>query len=127
MIRSRPLLRVTLLTVSAVLMAWNAAGQIIVPDRLQGGARMDALVTPADQGVLAFDTVRTLPAEAGGRDTWWHRHALFSDGAVQVAMDPVVDYARDWRRNGSATEDAEPESGFRNLSLIHISEPTRPY
>ena len=61
---TRPILRVPLLTVFAVLMAWNAAGQIIVPDRLQGGERMTALVTPADQGVLAFDTVRTLPAEA---------------------------------------------------------------
>ena len=39
---TRPVLRVTLLTVFAVLMAWNAAGQIIVPDRLQGGERMAA-------------------------------------------------------------------------------------
>ncbi|MGB1573522.1 MAG: hypothetical protein ACPG85_04530, partial [Flavobacteriales bacterium] len=117
----RPLLRVTLLTVSAVLMTWSAAGQIIVPDRLQGGDRMDVLVTPADQGVLAFDSVRTLPAEAGGRDTWWHRHALFSDGAIQLAMDPVVDYARDWRRSGTAAADAEPESGFRNIRGVRYS------
>jgi len=118
---TRPLLRVTLLTVSAVLTAWNAAGQIIVPDRLQGGTRMGALVTPADQGVLAFDSVRTLPAEFGGRDTWWHRHALFADGAVRIAMDPVVDYARDWRQSGTAAADAEPESGFRNIRGVRYS------
>ena len=117
----RPLLRVSLLTVSTALVTWNAAGQIIVPDRLQGGARMDVLVTPADQGVLAFDSVRTLPAEAGGRDTWWHRHALFSDGAIQLAMDPVVDYARDWRRSSTAAADAEPKSGFRNIRGVRYS------
>ena len=78
-------------------------------------------MTPADQCVLTFDTVRTLPTESSGRDTWWHRHALFADGAVQVAMDPVIDYALDWRRGGMAGEAANPESGFRNIRGVRYS------
>lgn len=92
-----------------------AAGQIIVPDRLPSGDRMHVLTTSADRGTLAYDTVRTLPAEDGGRDSWWHRHALFTDGPVQVAMDPVVEYTRQWRRLGGADTDAPAESGFRNI------------
>lgn len=91
------------------------AGQIIVPDRLPGGQRMTVLTTSADRGTLAFDTVRTLPAKDGGRDTWWHRHALFTDGPVRVAMDPVVEYARQWRRLNGTDQEAPAESGFRNI------------
>jgi len=90
-------------------------GQIIVPDRLPSGQRGTVLTTSADRGTLAYDTVRTLPAEDGGRDSWWHRHALFTDGPVQVAMDPVVEYARQWRRLSGADNDAPAESGFRNI------------
>ena len=121
MTRGRLILRITVLAVFAVLVVGHVAGQIIVPDRLQGGTRMGALVTPADQCVLTFDTVRTLPTESSGRDTWWHRHALFADGAVQVAMDPVIDYALDWRRGGMAGEAANPESGFRNIRGVRYS------
>ena len=121
MTRGRLFLRITVLAVFAVLVMGHVAGQIIVPDRLQGGTRMGALVNPADQGVLTFDTVRTLPTESSGRDTWWHRHALFADGAVQVAMDPVIDYALDWRRGGMAGEAANPESGFRNIRGVRYS------
>ena len=95
--------------------ALPAAGQIIVPDRMPSGDRMPVLTTSADRGTLAYDTVRTLPAEDGGRDTWWHRHALFTDGPVRMAMDPVVEYARQWRRLNGADNDAPTESGFRNI------------
>ena len=52
MTRGRLILRMTVLAVFAVLVVGHVAGQIIVPDRLQGGTRMGALVTPADQCVL---------------------------------------------------------------------------
>ena len=105
MTRGRLILRITVLAVFAVLVVGHVAGQIIVPDRLQGGTRMGALVTPADQGVLTFDTVRTLPTESSGRDTWWHRHALF----------PVLRRDRVgrelWLRIGLALESPEHPAG----------------
>lgn len=105
------------LVLGAILLgaALPAAGQIIVPDRLPSGDRMPVLTTSADRGTLAYDTVRTLPTEDGGRDTWWHRHALFTDGPVRMAMDPVVEYARQWRRLNGTDNDAPTESGFRNI------------
>ena len=105
------------LVLGAILLgsATPAAGQILVPDRLPNGQRMSVLTTSADRGTLAYDTVRTLPIEDGGRDTWWHRHALFTDGPVRVAMDPVVEYAREWRRLDGADNDSPAESGFRNI------------
>lgn len=93
----------------------QTAGQIIVPDRLPNGERMPVLTTSADRGTLLYDTVRTLPADQGGRDSWWHRHALFTDGPVRVAMDPVVEYVRQWRRPNGADNDTPSESGFRNI------------
>lgn len=80
------------------------------------GARSPLIVTGQEWGSLPLDTVRTLPVEAGGRDTWWHRHALFTEGAVQVALDPVLDWAQErrWSRpEGASTPLAE--SGFRNI------------
>ena len=74
------------------------SAQIAVPDRLPDGRRMTAFTTPAEFGHLPFDSLRTLPPSQGGRDTWWHRHALFSDGALQLALDPIVDISLDRRR-----------------------------
>ena len=42
MTRGRLILRITVLAVFAVLVVGHVAGQIIVPDRLQGGTRMGA-------------------------------------------------------------------------------------
>ena len=77
------------------------SAQIAVPDRLPDGRRMTAFTTPAEFGHLPFDSLRTLPPSQGGRDTWWHRHALFSDGALQLALDPIVDISLDRRRLNS--------------------------
>ena len=120
--RQIPFLAVFLLALTVWLQS-EASGQIIVPDRLQGGGRMGALVTPADQGVLPFDSVPTLPSDWSSPDNWWHRHALFMDGAVRLAMDPVVDYARDVRRFRSTgpSEEVVTESGFRNIRGVRYS------
>ena len=81
------------MALAAFLLGWTAQAQIIVPDRLPQRAACPCLTTSAERGTLPYDTVRTLPTEDGGRDTWWHRHALFTDGRVRMAMDPVVEYA----------------------------------
>lgn len=84
---------------------------------------MEALITPADWGTLPYDSLRTLPPEEGGRDTWWHRHALFLDGPVQVTMDPVLDVSRDARRSMGGEENPMPstEFGYRNIRGVRYS------
>ena len=93
-------------------------GQIIIPDRLPSGERMSTLTTPADKGVLAYDTLHTLPAEEGGRDSWWHRHALFLDGPVQLALDPIVDLSLDRRKSGTEEQWSE---GYRNVRGVRYA------
>ncbi|MBB00309.1 MAG: hypothetical protein CMN34_05210 [Saprospirales bacterium] len=108
--------------IGAVL--WNAeiaSGQIVVPGRLPNGQRMPVLTTMTDLGVLTHDSIRSLSPEEGGRDTWWHRHALFADGPVQVVMDPIVDYARQWRRVGVSNGNEETASGFQNIRGVRYS------
>ena len=96
------------------------SAQIAVPDRLPDGRRMTAFTTPAEFGHLPFDSLRTLPPSQGGRDTWWHRHALFSDGALQLALDPIVDISLDRRRLN--TGGADPiQQGFRNIRGVRYS------
>ena len=99
------------------------SAQIIVPDRLPDGRRMEPLTTPADWGTLAYDSLRALPPEEGGRDTWWHRHALFVDGPVQVTMDPVLDVSRDARRTIVGEENPTPETafGYRNVRGVRYT------
>ena len=94
--------------------------QIVVPDRLPNGSRMTAFTTPAEFGALAFDTLRTLPQTLGGRDTWWHRHAVFSDGTIQVALDPVLDISRDYRQRMSEVP-SESQQGFRNVRGVRYA------
>lgn len=96
-------------------------GQIIVPDRLPDGSRMEAFTTSAEWGTFAFDSLRTLPEEQGGRDTWWHRHALFMDGPIRVAMDPVLDVSQDALRRINGQDDAISESGHRNVRGVRYS------
>jgi len=98
-----------------------AAAQIVVPDRLPDGRRMLALTTPAEWGTLAYDSLRTLPTDEGGRDTWWHRHALFLDGPVQVAMDPVLDVSSDRRMRQDGEEGPITEYGHRNVRGVRYS------
>lgn len=93
-------------------------GQITVPDRLPSGQRMPTLTTPADKGVLAYDTLRTLPLEEGGRESWWHRHALFMDGPVRLALDPVIDLSLDRRKSGDETLWTE---GYRNVRGVRYA------
>ena len=96
------------------------SAQIAVPDRLPDGRRMTAFTTPAEFGHLPFDSLRTLPPSQGGRDTWWHRHALFSDGALQLALDPIVDISLDRRRlNTGGTNPIQ--QGFRNIRGVRYS------
>ena len=108
--------------IGAVL--WNtgtASCQITVPDRLPNGHRMPVLTTMAESGRLTHDSIRTLPSGDGGRDTWWHRHALFAEGPVQVTMDPVVDYAKQGRQTGASGAPAKRESGFQNIRGVRYS------
>ena len=94
--------------------------QIIVPDRLPDGRRMPVLTTPADRGTLSFDSIRTLPEDEGGRDSWWHRHALHLDGPVKVALDPVVDLAREARSMQTATGQTW-QYGHRNVRGVRYA------
>ena len=79
--------------------------QIIVPDRLQGGARMDVLTTPADQGVLAFDTVRTLPEDQRAAATPGGI-AMRSCSKTARSRSPWIPWSTtpdlQWRRSGTA-------------------------
>jgi len=112
----------TIVLVAAIIGAFGAmTGQVIIPDRLPNGKRMPVMTTMADLGVLVHDSVRTFPVDQGGKDTWWHRHALFADGPVRVAMDPVVDFAREWRRTGGSEAENPTESGFRNIRGVRYS------
>lgn len=121
MTRSAHLLLLFLAGASGLLHA-----QIIVPDRLPNGERMPAVTTPAERGILPYDTLRTLPAAEGGRESWWHRHAVFSDGPVRLALDPVMDIATERRRTRSASE-SDPSapwtsaSGFRNVRGVRYA------
>ena len=96
------------------------SAQIVVPDRLPNGNRMSAVTTPAEFGVLPFDTLRTLPENQGGRDTWWHRHAVFTDGAIQMALDPVLVLSMDRLLRDSEDPNDSP-SGFRNIRGVRYS------
>ena len=118
--RCRPLRNLSI--IGAII--WNTGtttGQIIVPDRLPDGRRMQVLTTMAESGVLTHDSLRTLPVNEGGRDTWWHRHALFAESPVQVAMDPLVDYARHWRKNRGPGASTTATSGFQNIRGVRYS------
>ena len=110
--------KAALVSLFTVLGSGLLHGQITVPDRLPNGERMPVLTTPADKGVLAYDTLRTLPVEEGGRDSWWHRHALFMDGPVQLALDPVVDLSLDRRKSGDETMWQE---GYRNVRGVRYA------
>ena len=103
-----------------LICALTSQGQITIPDRLPNGLRMPTLATPADAGILPYDTLRTLPEAEGGRDTWWHRHALYMDGPVEVAMDPVVEIARDFRQV-EATGGPLSEQGHRNIRGVRYA------
>lgn len=110
----------TALCFSLCVLSPPAAAQIKVPDRLPNGQRMSGLTTPAEVGILPFDTLRTLPPAEGGRDTWWHRHAVFSDGPIQLALDPVLDIAMD-RQRSADDESSIPRQGFRNIRGVRYS------
>lgn len=116
MIRTQQILPAVLLIGAAPFLH----AQIIVPDRLPDGRRMGVVHSPADFGTLRFDTVRTLPEEEGGRNTWWHRHAVYSDGPLQLALDPVLDISSDHRRTSEGAGSTGADSwtsnkGFRNV------------
>ena len=113
-----PFLHLLVLTTGLTL-ATQGPAQITVPDRLPNGQRAPAFVTPAERGTLPFDSVRTLPTEQGGRDTWWHRHALFTDGNVRLALDPVVDLSQDRRRVGGDTPSVQ--RGHRNVRGVRYA------
>lgn len=104
-----------------MLAALQATGQITVPDRLPDGRRMPPLVTPADWGTLAMDSLQALPTAMGGRDTWWHRHALFLDGPVQVAMDPVLAISSEHRRTQLEGGDLRLDRGHRNIRGVRYA------
>jgi hypothetical protein len=95
--------------------------QIQVPDRLTNGKRMPALTTPSDWGKLPFDTLRTLPSNPEGTGTWWHRHALFTDGPIQLTLDPVVDVTLDRRRSLSEQGATAWEKGHRNVRGVRYA------
>ena len=95
--------------------------QIVVPDRLPDGRRMSTVVTPADKGTLAYDSLRTLPPEEGGRDTWWHRHALHMEGPISVTLDPLVSISRDMRSTTAADGISAWEQGHRNIRGVRYS------
>ena len=109
------------LALAAFLLGWTAQAQIIVPDRLPDGGRQPVLTTPAERGTLPFDTVRTLPEDHGGRDTWWHRHALFEDGRVQLALDPLVDLRTDLQYRPNVDGGETVLRGHRNLRGVRYA------
>ena len=111
----------TYLVLSLLGLGAQAMGQIAVPDRLANGNRMTALVTPADRGSLAYDSIPALPLTAGGKQTWWHRHGLFMDGPVQLTLDPVVDVSLDRRRTRLENGSPEVEKGHRNVRGVRYS------
>ena len=118
--RATPLrcLRLLLCGVGLAL-GWTGSAQIIVPDRLPSGQRASTFITSAERGTLPFDTLRTLPEGQGGRATWWHRHALFMDGNVRLALDPVVDLSRDRHRPGG--DNTTVNSGHRNVRGVRYA------
>ena len=99
----------------------SAEAQITVPDRLPDGRRQPVLTTPAERGTLPFDTVRTLPGDHGGHDTWWHRHALFEDGPVRLALDPALEMAREWRHRPGLDGGETLQAGHRNVRGVRYA------
>ena len=109
------------LALIGALLATASRAQITVPDRLPGGQRQTVLTTPAERGTLPFDTLRTLPSDFGGRDSWWHRHALFESGNVGVALDPVLDLAAEWRYRPGVDGAATVQQGHRNVRGVRYA------
>lgn len=112
---------------AALLLSGPALGQLVIPDRLPDGSRMAPFVTPQEMGQLPFDTLRTMPAAVDSRNdgqSWWRRHALFLDGPVRVALDPVVDYRLERSRfdaPGLPPALETPRRGFRNIRGVRYA------
>ena len=109
------------LALIGVMLATASSAQIIVPDRLPSGQRKTVLTTPVEWGTLAFDSLQTLPADFGGRDNWWHRHALFESGNVDVALDPVLDLTAEWRYHPGMDGAATVQRGHRNVRGVRYA------
>ena len=109
------------LALMAILSGFAAQAQIMVPDRLPDGRRQPVLNTPAERGTLPFDSLRTLPADHGGRETWWHRHALFEEGPITVALDPALDIACEGRYRPGMDGEETLQTGHRNVRGVRYA------